>query len=278
MKVKSIILILLLVFSSSLIAQVETIMTFNIRYDNPYDKHNNWHFRKAELVDLIKYYSPDVLSVQEALSHQLDYIDSALTDYAYVGVGRDDGKRKGEFSAVFYKKSLFKVLKSGNFWLSETSDKASFGWDAACIRICTYTLLKNKLNNKKTWVFNTHFDHEGKKARIESMNLIIKKIKEFAKTDNYPIILTGDFNMSPEHESIKNIQNFMQDSYKVSKIKHYGPSGTFNDFDILKKLNYRIDYIFVKGYKVLKHRHIEDRRANDLRISDHLPVIAEFED
>ncbi len=273
---KSIILILLLAFSSSLIAQLETAMTFNIRYDNPHDHHNNWHLRKAELVDLIKYYSPDVLSVQEALSQQVDYLDSALTDYSYLGVGRDDGKRKGEFSAIFYNKKQFKVLESGNFWLSETPEKASFGWDAACIRICTYGLLKNTLNNKKTWVFNTHFDHEGKKARIESMNLIISKIKELTNSDNYPIILTGDFNMSPEHESIKKIQNFMQDSYKVSKIKHYGPMGTFNGFDLLKKLNYRIDYIFVKGCKVLKHRHIEDRRENNLRLSDHLPVMVEF--
>ncbi len=273
---KSVILILLLAFSSSLIAQLETAMTFNIRYDNPHDHHNNWHFRKAELVDLIKYYSPDVLSVQEALSQQVDYLDSALTNYSYIGVGRDDGKRKGEFSAIFYNKKQFKVLKSGNFWLSETPEKASFGWDAACIRICTYGLFKNTLNNKKTWVFNTHFDHEGKKARIEAMNLIISKIKELTNSDSYPIILTGDFNMSPEHESIKKIQNFMQDSYKVSKIKHYGPMGTFNGFDLLKKLNYRIDYIFVKGYKVLKHRHIEDRRENNLRLSDHLPVMVEF--
>ncbi len=259
----------------SMLAQLETAMTFNIRYDKESDKENNWNFRKAEIADLIKYYQPDILGIQEALSNQMEYLDSSLTDYSYIGVGRDDGKKSGEYSAIFYNSKKFTIIKSNTFWLSETPAKVSFGWDAACRRVCTYALFENKSTKKQFWVFNTHFDHQGEKARIESMNLIVHKINELTK-NNKPVVLTGDFNMTPNHESIKTISKIMKDASSVSKAKPYGPNGTFSGFDIHTVAKDRIDYIFVKTLNVIKYRHIDDRRRNNLRISDHLPVMVEF--
>jgi endonuclease/exonuclease/phosphatase family metal-dependent hydrolase len=259
-----------------MVAQLQTAMTYNIRLDVESDNENNWHNRKGELLNLLKYYSPDVFGVQEALPHQVNYLDSSLVNYSFVGVGRDDGSKKGEFSAIFYKPERFKVVKSETFWLSETPTKVTFGWDAACKRICTYALLKNLTSKKQFWVFNTHFDHQGEKARIESANLIVQKIVELTKI-TLPIILMGDFNMPPEHKSIKTISKLLADAYNSSTTKPYGPKGTFCSFDTQKTATKRIDFIFVNDLKIKRYRHIEDRRENNLRISDHLPVLIEFD-
>jgi len=275
MKTKLVLFITILICANYSYAQLNSAMTFNIRLNIDSDKENNWHFRKAESVDLIKFYAPDVMGVQEATPHQMDYLDSSLTNYSFVGVGRDDGKRGGEFSALFYNNQKLKVIESSTFWLSETPDKVSFGWDAVCRRVCTYALLENKQSSKRVWVFNTHFDHKGEKARLESMNLIILKIKKHTK-DGSPVVFMGDLNMTPEHVSIQAISKLMKDAYKISQIKHYGPTGTFNGFNPQIKVDRRIDYIFVKDLRVKKHVHIADRRINNLCISDHFPVMVEF--
>ncbi len=275
MKKPFFILVINIVSNFSMLAQLETAMTFNIRLDTESDIENNWHYRKAELVELIKFYHPDILGIQEALSNQMEYIDSSLTDYAFVGVGRDDGKKAGEYSAIFYNSKKFTIIKSNTFWLSETPGKVSFGWDAACKRVCTYALFENKSTKKQFWAFNTHFDHQGEKARIGSTSLIVLKIKELTKNKK-PVVLTGDFNMTPEHESIKTINKLMKDASSISKTKPYGPNGTFSGFDTQAVAKERIDYILVNNLNVNKYRHIDDRRKNNLRISDHLPVMVEF--
>jgi len=192
-----------LMFASSLVfSQDLKVMTYNIRLSVDSDKENSWNNRKQETMAMMSYYHPDYFGVQEAVPQQMVDIKTTLTDYDYVGVGRDDGKNQGEFSAIFYDKNKLEVVKSGTFWLSETPEKPSKGWDAAYNRVCTYALFKMKKGGKKFWAFNLHFDHVGDVARVNSAKLILEKIKEFNK-ENLPLTLTGDFNLTDDKEPIK---------------------------------------------------------------------------
>ncbi len=179
------------------------VMTYNIRYDNPDDGEDNWHKRKKELVKQIKECAPDILGTQEVLVHQLGYLDSMLPNYHYVGVGREDGKTNGEYAALFYDNNQWNCLKKDTFWLSETPDTVSVGWDAALERICTYALLENRKTKQKVWAMNTHFDHMGIKARENSAKLLLRKVENLRKGKNAPAILMGDFNLTPEESPIR---------------------------------------------------------------------------
>jgi len=270
---KNTLFIFALLISGLLSAQEITVMTYNIKYDNKNDTVNNWNFRKEAMVDLLKHYQAEVIGMQEVLHRQLAYLDSSLTDYSYVGVGRDDGKQKGEYSPIFYENTKLKVLNSSTFWLSETPEKISKGWDASLERICTYALFEDPKNRKKFWVFNTHFDHRGKKARANSVRLIVQKIKEI-NTENFPVVFMGDLNLAPEEEPIRFLQEQLTDGQSASKQAFYGPTGTSHGFDHNRVLERRIDYIFVEGFKVEQYIHIDDRMENNMHISDHLPVLA----
>ena len=259
-----------LVFSQDL-----KVMTYNIRLSLDSDKENSWNNRKKETMALMSYYHPDYFGVQEAVPQQMVDIKTTLTDYDYVGVGRDDGKNLGEFSAIFYDKNKLEVVKSGTFWLSETPEKPSKGWDAAYNRVCTYALFKMKKSGKKFWAFNLHFDHVGDVARVNSAKLILEKIKAFNK-ENLPLTLTGDFNLTDDTEPIKIISKELADSFYHSQKSHYGPKGTWQNFDINTPSTERLDYVFVKGFDVLSNRTINDRRQNLLYPSDHFPVLAEI--
>jgi len=268
------ILILVLTVSSFGFAQDFSVMSYNIKLDYPIEGENSWTNRKPFFTNQIKFYEPDVLGVQEAMPNQMKDIDSLLVDYSFVGVGRDDGKDQGEYSAIFYKKEKFTVVKSNTFWLSQTPEKVGMGWDAVCNRVCTYVLLKDNVSGKQFWVFNTHFDHVGKEARKNSATLIIKKIKEL-NIDNYPVILTGDFNMEPSHESIKHIKTELKDSKEVAEVT-FGPEGTYNGFHFDRPVTRRIDYAFVSdGLEVKKYAVLSDN-WNLHYPSDHLPVYIEF--
>ncbi len=275
---KKLILFLLLCFSFCLVQGQETtkIMTYNIKLDYPKEGKNSWDNRKDLIVGQIKFHEPDIFGVQEALPNQMQYLESTLVDFKYVGVGRDDGKNQGEYSAIFYNVSKFNVIESGTFWLSETPEKVSMGWDAVCNRICTYALFKNKKTKQQFWVFNTHFDHVGKVARMESPKLILEKIKSLNST-NLPVILTGDFNLEPETENIKLFYSYFDDSKNISEISPFGPEGTFNGFHFEKPVTRRIDYVFVSkdDFVVKKHAVLSD--SKDCKYpSDHFPVIAEL--
>ncbi len=259
-----------LVFSQDL-----KVMTYNIRLSLDSDKENSWNNRKQETMALMSYYHPDYFGVQEAVPQQMVDIKTTLTDYDYVGVGRDDGKNQGEYSAIFYNKNKLEVVKSGTFWLSETPEKPSKGWDAAYNRVCTYALFKMKKGGKKFWAFNLHFDHVGDVARVNSAKLILEKIKEFNK-ENLPLTLTGDFNLTDDKEPIKIMSKELTDSYYNSQKPHYGPKGTWQNFDIDTPSTERLDYVFVKGFDVLSNRTINDRRENLLYPSDHFPVLTEI--
>ncbi|MEO1029993.1 MAG: endonuclease/exonuclease/phosphatase family protein [Bacteroidota bacterium] len=269
------IVIMVLLCSSMVNAQSFSVMTYNIKLDYPKEGQNSWKNRKAFLTDQIRFQEPDVLGVQEALPNQMKEMDSLLADYSYIGVGRDDGHNEGEYSAIFYKKERFNVLKSGTFWLSETPEKVSMGWDAVCNRICTYALMEDKVSKSKFWTFNTHFDHVGKVARKKSAVLIIEKIKELNQ-NNRAVLLMGDFNMEPNHESISYIKGTLKDSKRVSRLQ-FGPEGTFNGFHFDRPVTRRIDYIFVsEKIKVNKYAVLSDS-WNLQYPSDHLPVYIELE-
>lgn len=270
---KNFITLLVVLTSLSVLSQDLKIMSYNIKLDYPKEGKNSWTNRKPFMVNQIKFYEPDVLGVQEAMPNQMKDLDSLLTDYSFVGVGRDDGKNKGEFSAIFYKKSDSEVVKSSTFWLSETPDKVSMGWDAVCNRVCTYALFQHKETKKKFWVFNTHFDHVGKEARTKSAVLILDKIKGL-NTENHPVFLTGDFNMEPNHESIDYITQTLKDSKEVTELD-FGPEGTFNGFHFDQPVTRRIDYVFVsEDVKVNKYAVLSDN-WNMQYPSDHLPVFIE---
>ena len=267
-------IILILTFASTT-AQNVKVMSYNIRLDVASDGENRWDNRKDMLTAQVLKLSPDFMGVQEALPQQIDYLNSNLKGYKYIGVGRDDGKRDGEFSAIFYNASQYKMLQQSTFWLSETPDKASFGWDAACRRVCTYGLFENSKTKKKILIFNTHFDHIGDIARINSARMILAKIKE-VNTENLPFALTGDFNFEDDSESIKLLGAELSDTKNVAK-KVSGPIATFNNFKTDEPTTKRIDYIFVtkNGVDVINYKVIEELKSNRYP-SDHFPVYVEL--
>lgn len=277
MKFSKITIALFFMFPILCLGQTYKAMSYNIKYDNVNDTVNNWNDRKEEMVELLKKHQPEFIGMQEVLYRQLEYLDESLADYNYIGVGRDDGKQKGEFSPILYNTSKFELLDSNTFWLSKTPDKISVGWDAAMERICSYGLFQNKTSQKKIWIFNTHFDHIGVKARKKSAKLILKKIKQL-NLNNFPVILMGDFNLMPKEKPIQSIQKKMDDAQHISKTPIKGPKGTFNGFDINDPQERRIDYIFTTGLSLDSYLHIDERLKTGKHISDHLPVLASFID
>jgi endonuclease/exonuclease/phosphatase family metal-dependent hydrolase len=256
-------------------AQNYKVMTYNIRLDIAIDGEDRWDNRKGMLAGQLQFYEPDFLGVQEALPQQMQYLDSILIDHSFIGVGRDDGKEKGEYSAIFYKNKKFKVLQQSTFWLSQTPEVPSKGWDAAYNRVCSYGLFENRDTKQKVWIFNTHFDHVGNVARVESAKLILQKIKELNK-ENLPFIVMGDFNLEPDTDPIAVIKTELLDTRDVSKFV-FGPTGTFNAFEFHKPVTKRIDYIFIPktGFEVKKYAILSDSKDCHYP-SDHLPVYVEL--
>ena len=274
---KKLFILLLLLAPATLYSQQMNIITYNIRYNNPGDGVNAWPNRIEVVTGLLRFHNPDIFGLQEALYGQITDIEKNLPDYEWFGVGRDDGKKAGEFSPVFFKKSEFILLKHGTFWLSETPDKPSKGWDAALNRIVTWGKFQSKVTGKQFIVFNTHFDHRGVEARKESAALIRKKIEAMTYDNALPAILTGDFNLTPDQEPILLIKKYLSDAREISQEPPYGPAGTFNGFKWDAPLKERIDYIFVNDkVKVLKYAILTD--SKDQRYpSDHLPVFAKIQ-
>ena len=251
------------------------IMTFNIRYDNPEDDPNNWEQRKENVLKMIRFNEVDILGTQEVLAHQLKYLAENLTEYGAIGVGREDGKEKGEYSPILYNKNKFTLIKSGYFWLSETPEKPGKGWDAACERVATWVQLKDITTGKKLFVLNTHFDHVGKVARRESVTLIKVKIAQLS--EGMPQIMMGDLNATPDSSVIQSLLTAdkslsLLDSKKLAPIV-YGPNWSFHDFGKIPfKDRPLIDYILVtKGITVRKYAVFAET-LNDLVLSDHAPV------
>ena len=259
---------------SNLVSDEIKVISYNVRYNNPNDGKDIWENRRSTIVNLIKNENPDFLGLQEVNHAQLLFLNSNLLNYSFVGVGRDDGKTKGEYSPIFYNNNLFDLIKSDTFWLSSTPDKISVGWDASMERICTYAVFKSKTNKKNIWVFNTHFDHIGMEAREKSADLIISVINKLTEPEDY-VVLTGDFNLLDDSKPIMNLQSNFNDTNKNLE-KTDKSYGTFNNFKLNFVSKSRIDYVFEKNFKLINSRHIIVKTPEGRWASDHHPILAKL--
>ena len=277
-------------------AQEMLVGSYNIRYKNDDDSLRGeiWSKRCQVICDQVNFMAPAVLGAQEVLHNQLGDLMKRLDGYDYIGVGRDDGKEQGEYAAIFYKKDRLQLLDKGNFWLNETPDVPKLGWDAACIRICTWGRFRDSLTTNEFYFFNLHMDHVGKKARREGARLVLKKISEIAQGET--VILTGDFNVDQTDEiySILTGEGILKDSYACAPIR-FAENGTFNSFKPHLKTQSRIDHVFVSSFTEVKAygmltdnywtpRQAEEQKGNDapeelsfreetIRLpSDHYPI------
>ena len=235
-----------LFFPVEVMAQQLLVGSYNLRNKNDGDsiKGEVWSKRCQVICDQVNFVAPAILGTQELLHGQIVDMLPALDGYDYIGVARDDGAMKGEYSAIFYKKDRLKLLEQGNFWLSETPDRPGLGWDAACIRICTWGKFKDRLTKKKFYCFNLHMDHMGKVARREAAKLVVRKIQEMAK--DAIVVLTGDFNVDQTDEiyTIFTRSGLLADSYEAARLR-FAENGTFNSFKTQLKTTSRIDHVFV---------------------------------
>lgn len=241
-------------------AQELSVASYNIRNANKSDslKGNGWHQRCPVIRQLVTFHDFDIWGAQEVVNRQLNDLLDGLPQYASIGVGRDDGKTKGEYSPIFYKKDRITLLKAGDFWLSEQTDHPNKGWDAALPRICSWGHFKDKKSGLKFWFFNLHMDHVGVVARKESSKLVLAKIKEMCGKE--PVILTGDFNVDQTHEGYNILTStpLLTDSYERAAFK-YVLNGTFNSFNPNLKTESRIDHIFVSpAFLVQKYGVLTD--------------------
>lgn len=250
--------------------------TFNIRYDNPQDSLNNWKYRKDKVCQFIQDNKLDIVGMQEVLNNQLNDLAAGLPGYSYVGVGREDGKTKGEYAPLFYKTDRFEVLDSNTFWLSQYPDSIGFiGWDGACTRIATWAKLKDKKSGRVFMSVNTHMDHVGTEARKNGALLIIKKIKEIV--GDQPAILTGDFNVSEKWDAYQTLtQNefVLKDAEKIAEKKE-GQVYTFHDFGRWpQNEREKIDFIFVTPQIKVSSSYIPfEAEGPTGYLSDHNPQV-----
>ncbi|HET8829794.1 MAG TPA: endonuclease/exonuclease/phosphatase family protein [Pelobium sp.] len=262
--------------SLTITAQKLTVGTFNIRLETKNDTGNLWTQRAPLVSDLIRFYDFDILGTQEGFANQLQDIKTALPYYSVYGKGRNDGKTAGEHTAIFYKKDKFELLNQGDFWLSETPDKPSIGWDGKCCnRITSWIYLKHKKSKKSFYVFNTHFDHEGQIARRESSKFILKKIAEIA--GNKPTILMGDFNGNHNSEPYKILaeSKLLKDTYQLAEFP-YANNNSFNGFGKTLKGSNIIDHVFVTPQFNVKKWGILSDSFQGKFPSDHFPVLVEL--
>lgn len=254
--------------SESFAADTLRMTSFNIRLSSVDDGINNWNLRKPLVRSYVEKSMPDILGVQEALPNQISFLDS-IPNYEYVGVGRDNGMTLGEYCAIFYNSNKLEVKESGTFWLSQNPLKPGLGWDAVCNRICTWAKFKDK-SGKEFYVFNTHFDHMGVKARIESARLITSKI---ALVDpDYPVFLSGDLNTEEGTLPIDILKDFMIDSRGEAVVKDPSDGKSFNGFVSEVPAKIKIDYIFVRdNIRTLSFKTNQDRPGGRF-VSDHYAV------
>lgn len=246
---KKFLLIILCIIGVSVPMSAQMLVgSYNIRLKVSSDsvKGNVWQKRCQVICDQVNFMSPDIFGTQEVLHVQLLDMLQGLDGYDYIGVGRDDGKTGGEYAAIFYKPDRLRLLDQGNFWLSETPDRPGLGWDAACVRVCTWGRFARQTatDDEAFYFFNLHMDHVGVVARREGAKLIVRKIREIAQ--GAPVIVTGDFNVDQKDEiySIFTESGLLKDSYLASRLR-FAENGTFNSFDTELYTDSRIDHIFV---------------------------------
>jgi endonuclease/exonuclease/phosphatase family metal-dependent hydrolase len=265
-----------------------TLMCFNIRYDNPADGQDRWDQRTPLVIDTIREHDPDVVGLQEALQHQLQDLLEALPEYAHVGVGRDDGKSGGEYSAILYRKSRLMPASSGTFWLSDTPEApGSKSWGNRVIRICTWTHLRDQQSGQSFWIYNTHLDHDSQNAREEGVKLIARRIAERQPKEQAgsrePAFLMGDFNAGEENPATMYIKGRVQtglDPAPIAMVDTFralhpdeAEVGTFHRFRGTPGRD-KIDYIFAEPDITVRSAEIIRKNDNGRYPSDHFPLIA----
>ena len=248
------------------------VMSYNIRLSSgtiKADSIYHWEHRKQASLNLMHEENPTVFGLQEACPDQMDYMVENLPEYGYIGVGRDDGKRKGEFMSIFYKKEEVEFIDGGTFWLSETPDEVSKGWDAACFRTCTWALLKKKDTGKKFVYMNTHLDHMGKVAREESIKLIVERAEKLTG-GKLPVFITADFNSPTSNAIFKPMQETMLDARVEAPVTD--DRGTLNCWGTTPP-GVVIDHVFYRGAEAQKFEVLRDKDYGAPYVSDHYPVM-----
>jgi endonuclease/exonuclease/phosphatase family metal-dependent hydrolase len=253
-----------------------TVMTWNIRYNNPGDGINAWPNRKNKVVSFIREVHPKILGMQEVLNGQLEDLAGGLPEYAWFGVGRDNGRTEGEYVPVFYQKDRFRFLTGDHFWLSDSPHTpGKLGWDAACTRMVTWLELYDNFLRDTLFVFNTHFDHMGVVAREMSADMLVHATDSLA--GDHLTIITGDFNSETRDAPYKIITgDEFRDSRLVSQTDPAGPEYTFTGFDVKGKPGERIDYIYLRNAPPVENYVVRDDNDGKNYLSDHLPVIVQF--
>ncbi|HRH37349.1 MAG TPA: endonuclease/exonuclease/phosphatase family protein [Flavobacteriales bacterium] len=262
----------LVVLCAQAVAQSDSaikVITWNIRYDNAGDGKDVWPLRKGTVAAFLKEQQPGIIGLQECLVQQVKFLDSTLIGYTRFGVGRDDGKEAGEFSPVYFDASRFSLLEGLTVWLSTTPDQPSKGWDAACVRIATCTLLWDGLNGDSLFVINTHWDHEGDTARLNSARIILNLVGEFSNRNTRTIVM-GDFNDTAGSPALSLLGDELINSCPADHLN----DGTFNGFGKAAQPLKRIDHVYIDPdlWKVMSY-DVPKPLVNSRHASDHFPVV-----
>ena len=245
-------------------------MSFNVRLDTPKDGDNAWEHRREAAVKMISTLAPDIIGLQEALAGQDDYLAENLPRYSRIGVGRDDGVRGGEIMTILYDNERYDLLDAGTFWLSETPEEVSRGWDAACNRTATWAKLQEKGSERPFWFFNTHLDHQGNEARREGVKLLVRRIDEIAGKGM--VFITGDMNAAQNDEVLQPL--FSQFGSARDNAPETDNRGTFNGFGSAPN-SIVIDYIFYRNATPENFRTVTEEYGVPY-VSDHYPIVAKL--
>lgn len=247
-----------------------TVMSYNVRNSKAKDGENAWDKRKEATAEMLDRINPDIFGVQEAYPDQVSFIAESCPRYIPFGVGRDDGVSKGEHMSIFYNSEAVEMLDGGTYWLSETPDVPSKGWDAACRRTATWALMKDRVSQRKFFFVNTHLDHRGVEARRNGLALIVDRIAAM-NAEGYPMVLTGDFNVIPSDTALTDLNVMMKSARETAIVTDDRPS--FNGFDQYEPSI--IDYIYYSGFSdCTEFKVLTDQYAGKPFISDHYPVVS----
>lgn len=266
-----VILAVLAAFPLNIMAQDLKVMTYNIRYATTKDGPNAWNHRKEASVAMIADQQPDVFAMQEVLGKQKKYMDKNCVGYQGVGVGRENGKKKGEHTTVHWNTNTLNMLDWGTLWLSETPEKPSLGWDAWHPRTFTWVLLEKKDSGKKFYFVNVHLDHAGGQAQRNGLALAKKMVYEM-NTEGYPIVIAGDFNVTPNNSIVTDFNGVMKNA-----TQHAESVDTHESYNDWGERLLTLDYIFYDGFtKCHSYDVVTEEYSGKPFISDHYPVTAEF--
>lgn len=248
-----------------------TVMSFNIRNSEANDGTNSWQYRYPATFEMLEKLKPDVVGMQEVLPLQRAMLDEYAEGYKGVGIGREDGKKKGEQTCIFWNTKTIKMLKWGTFWLSETPEKPSGSWDTACWRTATWALMKDKRNGRKFYFVNTHLDHVSGLARINGLNLIVSRISSI-NPEGYPMVLAGDFNVKLDDPCLKALDGKMLSARETAPEPHDN-GVTWHNWG--RKRNALLDYIYYSGFsECASFRRVTEKFADRPFVSDHYPIIS----